>query len=96
MDLELRKRQVVPGKRWVNPAPGISTATHTADVRQNPLLEQMLWEEVLFLLWVLEKPKMRIVPTLTTFSFQRSLSLHWSLHSQHPFFDDGVEVSKVS
>lgn len=56
----------------------------------------MLWEEVLFLQWVLEKLKMGIVPSLTTFSFQRSLSLHWSLHSQHPFFDDGVEVSRVS
>lgn len=40
------------------------------------------------------KPKKGKAPTLTTFSFQRSLSLHWSLHSQYPFFAGGVEVSR--
>lgn len=58
--------------------------------------EQILWEEVLHLQGDVDKPKVGPVPTLTTFSFQRSLSLRWSLHSQHPFFGDGGEVSRES
>lgn len=38
MDLELRKRRVVPGKRWVNRALGTSTATgtHTLVMQTQP------------------------------------------------------------